>query len=767
MRYAEFSMLGAIALFFFFFIVNIIFPLQPKILYSQQIVSSDNTLMYAFLSADQKWRMKAELNEISPQLKKAIIYKEDKYFYYHYGVNPFAVVRAAFYNTLYRKRTSGASTISMQVARLMYPQHRTYLNKAIEMFRAVQLEWNYSKEEIIQMYFNLVPYGGNIEGVKAASLIYFGRKPDKMSLAQIVALAIIPNRPSSLHPDTCNKVELIQVRNKWLSRMRDDELFSASMIDDALKEPVDVTRFNMPHFAPQFCNRMHNGISDQPILHTTINLHIQQLATTITQNYSKRLHAYGVFNAAVYLINNHTHAIEAYIGSPDFSDDNHSGQVDGVTSIRSPGSTLKPLVYSIAFDDGLLTPKSMIADVPINIAGYAPENFNSKFNGNVTVDYALSNSLNIPAVKTLNMIGLKSLTDRMKMAGFGQVIHSEGSIGLSVVLGGCGVRLEELTGMFSAFACEGKFYRPHFIKEDTLNAPVPIISPEAAFMTANILQKLNRPEMSAEVAGGAMHIPKISWKTGTSYGRRDAWSIGFNNDYTIGVWIGNFSGAGVPELTGAEMATPLLFELFNSIDYNSGRSRLTAPNNLDFRLVCTESGKLPEEFCSHTVIDYYIPQVSSIERCDHLKKVFIAPDSAFSYCTSCLPVNGYKVAFYPNLEPDILSYYESERISYPKIPPHNPKCERVFRDDPPHITSLSDKKEYSVERDEIHPPHLQLACTVSNDVNYVYWYLNNRFYSKSEAGEDLFFVPQKGIIKVSCSDDKGRNTDITITVKDF
>ena len=182
MRYAEVSILCAIALFFFFFIVNIIFPLQPKILYSQQIVSSDNTLMYAFLSADQKWRMKAELNEISPQLKKAIIYKEDKYFYYHYGVNPFAVVRAAFYNTLYRKRTSGASTISMQVARLMYPKHRTYLNKAIEMFRAVQLEWNYSKEEIIQMYFNLVPYGGNIEGVKAASLIYFGRKPDKMSL---------------------------------------------------------------------------------------------------------------------------------------------------------------------------------------------------------------------------------------------------------------------------------------------------------------------------------------------------------------------------------------------------------------------------------------------------------------------------------------------------------------------------------------------------------------------------------------------------------
>lgn len=764
--WGELILLSTFCFFFLFFLMNIVFPLKEKIPYSQQIVASDNTLMYAFLSDDDKWRMLVKSEDINAQLRKAIIYKEDRFFYYHPGVNPVAILRAAFNNIIYRKRTSGASTITMQVARLLYPKDRTYLNKFTEMFRSFQLEWRYSKEEILNLYFNLVPYGGNIEGVKAASLIYFGRKPDKMSLAQIVTLAIIPNRPGTLRPGA-NSDELIKARNKWLRRMQDDHLFPDALITDALNEPIEAKRTELPKMAPHFSLRMHKQFPDMPIVRTNINLHHQQQLTSIAEKYSKRLFGYGIYNASVMILNNRTHTVDAYLGSADFNDMLHSGQVDGVVAVRSPGSTLKPLVYSIAFDDGLLTPKCMIADVPVNFDGYSPENYNSKFNGNVTVEYALANSLNIPAVKTLNMVGLRSLTDKMKLAGFGQVLHSEGSIGLSVVLGGCGVKLEELTALFSAFASEGKFYRPHYLQADTLNAPVQLMTPAAAFMTADILSQVNRPEMPADVASSALHIPKIAWKTGTSYGRRDAWSIGFNSDYTIGVWIGNFSGEGVPELTGAEMATPLLFELFNAIDYNSAKSRLIAPEDIDFRLVCSESGKLPEENCVNRVIDYYIPQVTSIRRCDHLKKVFISADSSYSFCTSCLPANGYKISEYPNLEPDILSYYESEKISYRKIPPHNPKCERVFTDQPPRITSLLNNKEYTVERDEKHPPQLLLAASVSNDVSQIYWYINDRFYKTSSAGEDVFFIPEKGKIKISCSDDKGRNSNISITVKDF
>ena len=261
--WGECILLTAFGMFFLFFLMNIIFPVREKIPYSQQILAADNTLMYAFLSDDEKWRMLVRSEEINQQLRKAILYKEDRIFYYHFGVNPIAIIRAAFNNIVYQKRTSGASTITMQVARLLYSQERTYLNKFTEMFRSFQLEWKYSKEEILNMYFNLVPYGGNIEGIKAASLIYFGLKPDKMSLAQIVSLAIIPNRPGTIRPGA-NTGELVKARNKWLSRMKYDKLFSDELIEDALKEPIDAKRSELPRLAPHFSLRMHVQYPDLP-----------------------------------------------------------------------------------------------------------------------------------------------------------------------------------------------------------------------------------------------------------------------------------------------------------------------------------------------------------------------------------------------------------------------------------------------------------------------------------------------------------------------
>ena len=766
-RLGERVLLLFLSAFVLFFLLDIIFPLKVKIPYSQQIVSSDRTLMSAFLSEDQKWRMYSEPDELSPEFRKIILYKEDKFFYYHYGINPIAIFRAAFNNIVYRKRTSGASTITMQLARLLYPKDRTYLNKISEMFRALQLEHTYSKDEILNLYLNLVPYGSNVEGVKAASLIYFGKKPDKLSLAQMTTLAIIPNRPGSLRPGR-NTTAIVQARNKWLRRIQEDGIASASLVEDALTEPLEAKRNELPRMAPHISIRLHQLFPQKPVIHTTINLSHQQTLLGIAKSYTQRLSVYGIYNCAVLVINNKTHTIESYIGSPDFNDMLHAGQVDGIQAIRSPGSTLKPLVYSIAFDDGLLTPKSVIADVPVNYAGYSPENYNSKYNGNVTVEFALSNSLNIPAVKTLNMVGLESLIDKMREAGFGQAVNSANTLGLSVVLGGCGVKLEEMTALYSAFASGGKLYHPSVLfPPDTLAKPVSLISPGAAFMTTDILTKIARPEMPADVVSSQMHIPKIAWKTGTSYGRRDAWSIGFNKDYTIGVWVGNFNGLGVPELSGAEMATPLLFKLFNSIDYNSSNEWFHAPDDVDFRLVCSESGKVPEEFCQHRIIDYFIPKVSTNVRCDHMKKVFISPDSSISYCTACIPDNGYKIVEYPNPEPDLVAFYEAEHIAYRKIPPHNPKCERVFEGKAPVITSLADKREYRLEKDEKNPGQLMLSCTVSNDVNRVFWYINNRFYKEAKAGEELFFTPDRGRIKISCSDDKGRNVNIEVTVLDL
>ncbi len=746
-----------------FFILNIIFPLRIKVEYSQIVTAGDGTVIHAFLTNDEKWRMMLEPKEISPLLKKAILYKEDKWFYYHFGVNPVAICRAAFNNLFHLRRTSGASTITMQVVRLLYPKDRTYGNKVLEMFRAMQLELRYSKEEILQLYLNLVPYGGNIEGVKAASLLYFGRMPDKLSLAQVTTLAIIPNRPISLKPGKKNDA-IVNARNKWLRRMKADKVFNRQDLEDAFHEPLEAQRQDAPKFAPHFAVRMKQLYPGRPIIKTSLNRFSQDKITAIAYNYSKRLKSLNINNAAVLVINNKTGNVEAYLGSPDITDNFHNGQVDGITAVRSPGSTLKPLVYALAFDKGLATPKTVIADVAVNFDGYAPENFNSKFNGNVTVDKALSYSLNIPAVKTLNQLGIATLTDKLKQAGFKQIMKDENKLGLSTVLGGCGVSLEELTSMYASFAHEGKFSRLKFLKEDSLSNEIQLVSPGSAFMTSEILTTLIRPDLPNNFLS-SMHIPKIAWKTGTSYGRRDAWSIGYNVNYTIGVWIGNFSGEGVPELTGADMATPLLFEIFNSLDYNSGKKWFRQPDDLDFRLVCPVSGKVPDDFCESQIIDYFIPKVSSAQKCNHMKPVYISPDESFSYCTSCLPHDGYKTKLYPNPDPDLIAYYETEHILYEKIPPHNKNCSRIFSLKPPAITSPTNGKEYIVEKGQ--DQQLMLSCNADNEVKTVYWYINDRFFKSCGSTEKIFFVPEQGQVKISCSDDKGRNTNIVIKVSNL
>lgn len=744
-----------------FFLCNILIPLGVNISYSTIIAADDGTVLYSFLSKDDKWRMMSEIKEINPVLKKTFLYKEDKYFYYHFGVNPIAVVRAAINNVFHLKKTSGASTITMQVVRLLYPAKRTYANKIIEMFRAMQLELNYSKNEILQMYFTLAPYGGNIEGVKAASLLYFGREQKMISLAQAVTLSIIPNKPTSLRPGTDN-LKIKTERNYWLTRMQKDHLFSEKEINDASNEPLIIKRQNAPADAPHFSLRMKQQDPTGTIIKTTLNKTLQQKAEAITYNHVKRLQLKNINNAAVIIIENSTHCVKAYVGSNDFNDVLNSGQVDGVRAVRSPGSTLKPLVYALAFDKGLMTPKTIINDVPVNFGGYAPENFNEKFNGKVTVEKALAYSLNVPAVKALNQTGVPAFTAALKQAGFSTAAKQEKSMGLSIVLGGCGIKLKELAGLFSSFANKGEFVPLKYLQGDTSKAKTKICSEASSYMITEILTHLIRPDLPNNYES-SMHVPKIAWKTGTSYGRRDAWSVGFNKRYTVAVWVGNFNGTGVPELNGADMATPLLFDIFNSIDYNSPNEWFTPPADIDYRLVCSETGLPANEFCTDLVMDYYIPKISFNYLCSHQKEVFVSPDENYSYCTHCIPESNYKKKFYPNIEPELISYYKASHIAFTEIPAHHPSCIRIFPDHPPRITSPDASREYIVEKGQ--EQEIMLKCEVGDDVNEVYWYINDIFFKKSRKHEKIFFEPSEGINKISCSDDKGRNKNVEVKVK--
>ena len=397
LRWIKKMVLGFAICFGLFFLLNILFPVKVDIEYSQIVTARDGTVLNAFLTSDDKWRMMTELSEITPAMQTAIIYKEDKYFYRHPGVNPGAVVRALYNNITTGTRTSGASTITMQVARLLQPKDRTYGNKFVEMFRALQIDMLYSKEEILQMYLNLVPYGGNIEGVKAASVLYLEKTPEVLSLAELTALSIIPNRPTTLRPGVNNDV-IIRERNKWLNRFKSDQLFPDDIIDDALNEPFNAFRTEGPKLARHFSTRLKYQYPGKPIIKSNLIAEQQMQAEKQVGDYVRQLWGLDIHNGAAIIIDNHTHQVVAYVGSGDFFNTLDGGQVDGVQAIRSPGSTLKPLLYAIAFDEGLQTPQSIIADVPVNYSGYSPENYDEDYKGNITIEYALSHSLNIPAV---------------------------------------------------------------------------------------------------------------------------------------------------------------------------------------------------------------------------------------------------------------------------------------------------------------------------------------------------------------------------------
>lgn len=429
-------------------------------------------------------------------------------------------------------------------------------------------------------------------------------------------------------------------------------------------------------------------------------------------------------------------------------------------------SALKPILYATAFDKGIITPKNIINDVPTNFSGFEPENFDKKFNGKVTVEFALANSLNIPAVKVVRDLGKKELIEVLKKANFQTVKKQEKDLGLSIVLGGCGVTLEEMTQLYAVFANQGKWEKARLKREEKENRTASsLISPESCFMTTQILSQVKRPDLPNNF-DYTYRLPKIAWKTGTSFGKRDAWSIGYNKKYTIGVWLGNFSGEGVPELSGAEIATPLLFQIFNSIDYNSNNEWFQQPKNVVSRQVCAESGDLPNEYCPNKILDHSIRNVSHTRKCSHIKKSFVNYSESISYCTQCLPIDGnYKEKNYMNYAPELISLYELKHVLYERIPPHNPACTRVFgaTNNLPVIINPNEGSEYYINAKE--PQQMQLSCQAANDVKEVYWYLNDRLLKKAKANQPVFFVPSAGKLRISCTDDKGRSSSISVTIR--
>lgn len=745
--------------FMLFLVMDYCCPFSHQIAYSQIVTDKQDNIIHANLSQDEQWRIAVEVDEVIPLLQESIISKEDKWFFYHPGVNPVALLRALIQNVVAGTVRSGASTITMQVARMLNRRPRTMKSKLIEIFRAFQLEYHLSKDDIFCLYLNLLPYGGNIEGMKSAALLYFGQKPGTLSPAQIATLTVIPNDPNALRPGVGDSLLFIR-RQEWIQKMWLRGLIDKRQYLLAMEEPLMARRRDAPALAPHFAREISKRYPLQHLIASSLDMELQSKIETLVKRYVLPLKHTGIENGAALVIDNTTRQVIAYLGSDDFYDGHHSGQVNGIEAVRSPGSTLKPLLYALALDSGLITPASRLLDIPSGFGGYEPQNYLGHYQGLISAENALALSKNVPAVKLLERYGYKNFVDVLGRAGLRTVKASGNKLGLSVILGGCGATLFELTGIYSALANNGQWTPLKWLRQEDEQVGDTLISASAAFMTTQILTRLQRPDLPGQYQN-VSDLPRVAWKTGTSFGRRDAWSIGYNPHFTVGVWVGNFPGKGVPGLNGAQHATPLLFKIFEALpEYD--KSWFNEPEGLSHRLVCANSGLLPSQYCDNLIEDFFIPGISATQRCDCMKEVLVSSDSSRAFCVHCCPETGYFRKLYRNLPAPLIAYYEANHIPYDNIPLHNEKCLYLAHGNAPVITSLTDGAEYLFIRGE--NQQCALSCAAENGVNVVYWYVNDVYVGMTKPTEPLFFSPTEGRIKVSCVDDCGRSRDIYVQI---
>lgn len=731
---------------------------------STVVVDRNGEILRVFLSAAEMWQLPVTAGEISPTLKKAVIGYEDRYFRWHPGVNPVSLVRAALANIRAGRIVRGGSTITMQVARLMEPKPRTIPNKLWEIFRALQLELRYSKEEILTFYFNLAPYGGNIVGVAAAAHLYFNKTPQQLSLGECALLAAIPNSPNVLRPDF-NLEATASAREKVLLLLQQQKTISRQQMIEALTEPLPRKRFAWPFLSPHLAAELIDNFPQHSRLETTIDIRLQRLASSLLQSHLQPWRQHGITNGAVVIIDNQSREVLALVGSADFFDVSRQGQVNGALAPRSPGSALKPFLYALALDQGLVSPQTMLFDIPVEYAGYRPENYDGLYHGLVPVQAALALSLNVPAVNLSAQLGEEGIYSFLKEAGISTLPKPREYYGLSLILGGCEVRLIELTNLYSGLASGGQF-RPYRCLRTQANEPAKqLLSEGTCFIIAEMLSRLRRPDLPA-VWEHSLHLPKIAWKTGTSYGHRDAWSIGYNPQYTIGVWLGNFDGRGVPELVGADVAAPLLFSLFNALEQGTESRWFVSPRTVSRRQVCSISGMPLSAYCSSAITELYLPGISPNQPCSYHLPIWVDRVSGKRLCTHCRSGREYDEKIMVQWPAAIATWMERNGFPLEKIPEHFPRCPKIATGEKPVILSPTANAEYRIRAGvKLKYQQILLDASVSNHTQKIFWFLDGQLIFSGNPTQKVFITPRLGPHQLLCVDDEGRGAEVKFTVR--
>jgi penicillin-binding protein 1C len=742
---------------------------------SRVLISKNETLLGAKISEDQQWRF--PLSETVPEkFATAIRVFEDKRFYSHPGIDPLAMLRSIYLNLKAQKIVSGGSTISMQVIRLARKNRkRTYFEKIKEIFLTLRLEVRYSKDEILKLYAAYAPFGGNVVGIEAAAFRYFGRKAHQLSWAESSLLAVLPNNPALVHPGR-NRKTLQKKRDKLLKRLKDQGIISELVFKLSLLENLPKKPHALPRIAPHLLETLSTEKQktdtsyQRTVVASTIQKNFQTKTAKVLKNHSRNLTARGIYNLAALVVDNETLEVLAYVGNRDASKSKQHGQaIDLIRRPRSTGSILKPFLFAGMLQNGEILPSTLVSDIPSQYYGYVPQNFDRKYRGAVPAGRALAKSLNIPAVRMLKKFGIQRFHDFLTNFGMTTLHRNASSYGLTLILGGAEGTLWDITGMYANMArianlnIERKdvfqtYYQKLKIEseEDQKTNQIIEINPGTAWLTLNALLEVTRPGMESYWKNFSS-TQKIAWKTGTSYGLRDAWAVGVTPKYTVGVWSGNASGEGHPEISGLNTSAPILFDIFNFLPKSDWFYE--PAYFLREAKVCKVSGRLASPLCESAVSK--IPVNSNYsDVCPYHKMIHLDPTEKHQVHSNCERVD--KMVHTPWFILPALQeyYYRKYHSNYKPLPEFRKDCKKnqtassIFKSMELVYPARNTVLYIPIQLDE------QKSQTVFEAIHRtpnttIYWHLDDKYIGSTQDFHKISYAPEKGERKLTLIDDKG------------
>lgn len=744
--------------------------LLDEISFSTVIFDRHGQILRVSLSQDEKYRIRARGADLPPELVEATLRYEDKLFRYHPGVNPLALGRAFLATYFTGNRRLGGSTLTMQLARLRFNlDTTTWSGKLVQILRAVQIEIHYSKDQILEAYFNLAPYGGNVEGAASAALVYYHKPLDRLNLPEILSLVGVPQNPNKRHPAAGNNADLLAVRARvgelW---KKDHPEVGQGLLMDGLDLRV-YSASKLPFAAPHLTTELLKTAPWPDQIHTTLDSDQQRLISDILRRYSARGRAYGLDNAAAMLVHWPDMEVRALVGSADFHSSAIEGQVDGTLARRSPGSTLKPFIYALALEQGLIHTQTVLIDSPRTFSGYDPENADQNFQGPIPAARALAQSRNIPAIVLAQKLSSPDLYMFLRRAGVA-FTHSAAHYGLALVLGGAEVSMRELAGLYGMLANRGLWQPLVFLKDTPLSPAKRLLSPEAAFVTMTMLA-YSQGELSNVSRPRRGRAPTTYIKTGTSNGFRDAWAAGVCGPYVLVVWAGNFDNQPNPLLVGQQVAVPLWQDIVNAISAAEPLQDLTYRDMTLLKVslldTCAATGDLDTSLCRETARTWFIPGVSPIKSSGVFQSILIDKESGLRACVD-EPGRTERVVweFWPS---SLQRIFQQAGVLKPPPPPFLPSCAGqnapALVGQGPRITVPKPGMVYNLSLSRPERNVIPLTASTDAEARTVFWFANGRFVGRSQPEQAFMWTPDPGQTDLKAMDEFGRISSRRLAVE--